>query len=190
MAEGLSQRQDRLSSESNHAFAPSQLIELTACFANLFHLQNGRTGFPWNPDGLRMVVDQLLIVARRYGIDMEKAVWGKYPKLCSYCTEPECVCGIRKSTSAKQLELPIPTGETLSLEYLQNMLARIYPRGRHQLHETVTHVVEEIGETLDAISAGDRPKAEREFADIFAWMMQVANHLGITLAETDRPKPS
>lgn len=186
MTESLSKRQRwLLSTKDNRPFMHSQLIELTACFANLFHVKDGRVGFPWDPDGLRKVVDRLLIVAARYSVNMEAAVWEKYPWKCSYCTECPCVCGPEKPRKAKQLGIPSPTGEVLGLEYLQNMLAGIYPKGRHRLHETVAHVMEEIGEASDAIVARDRPQAKEEFADIFARIVQVANTLDITLAETD-----
>lgn len=93
---------------------------------------------------------------------------------------------MKKPGPAKQLELPIPR-EILSLGYLQAMLGRIYPKGMHSLHEVVEHVIEEIGETLDALAANDQRQAKEEFADIFAWIMQVANTTDISLVQQ---KPS
>lgn len=182
MEERLSLLQERLLfSESNHAFAPSHLVNLTAHFMNLFYLQDGRTRFSGTSDDLRRIVEELLIVTASYGVDMETAVWSKYPGQCSYCNQCPCICGLGKSRPSRQLELPVPAEEILSLGYLQAMLGNIYPKNRHSLHEAVEHVVEEIGEALDVITLGDRQEASKEFADIFAWMIQVANALNISI---------
>ncbi len=47
------------------------------------------------------------------------------------------------------------------------------------LYATFAWLVEEVGELANAILSGDRDNMEEEIADVLAWLLSVANLLGI-----------
>lgn len=51
------------------------------------------------------------------------------------------------------------------------------------LYATFTWFVEEVGELAEAIVEMDRRSIEEEIADVFAWLLSVANLLNIDLEE-------
>ncbi len=53
---------------------------------------------------------------------------------------------------------------------------------------TFTWLVEEIGEVADALLKSDRRALSEELADAFAWLLSVANLVGIDLEEAFRRK--
>ncbi len=53
---------------------------------------------------------------------------------------------------------------------------------------TFTWLVEEIGEVADAILKSDRRALTEELADAFAWLLSVANLMGIDLEDAFRKK--
>ncbi len=54
---------------------------------------------------------------------------------------------------------------------------------RRGISKSFNHLVEEIGELSQAMRKSDKDKIEKEFSDVFAWMMTCAN-----LAEIDIEK--
>lgn len=51
------------------------------------------------------------------------------------------------------------------------------------LYATFTWFVEEVGELAEAIVKMDRRGIEEEVADVFAWLLSIANLLGVDLEE-------
>ena len=51
------------------------------------------------------------------------------------------------------------------------------------LYATFAWLVEEVGELANAILSGDRDNMEEEIADVLAWLLSVANLLGIDVEE-------
>jgi len=49
------------------------------------------------------------------------------------------------------------------------------------LYATFTWFTEEVGELADALIKMDRSALESELADVFAWLLSIANLLGIDL---------
>jgi len=49
------------------------------------------------------------------------------------------------------------------------------------LYSTFTWLVEEVGELADALIKMDYSALEAEIADVFAWLLSIANLLGIDL---------
>ncbi len=43
------------------------------------------------------------------------------------------------------------------------------------LYATFTWLVEEVGELAEALLSGDKTRIEEEIADVFAWLLSVAN---------------
>lgn len=56
------------------------------------------------------------------------------------------------------------------------------------LYATFTWFVEEVGELADAIIKMDKKAIEEELADVFAWLLSVANLLGVNLEEAFKRK--
>ncbi len=56
------------------------------------------------------------------------------------------------------------------------------------LYATFTWLVEEVGELADAILKGDDKAREEELADVFAWLLSVANLLNIDVEDAFRRK--
>lgn len=56
------------------------------------------------------------------------------------------------------------------------------------LYATFTWFIEEVGELADAIIKMDRRAIEEELADVFAWLLSVANLLGVDLEEAFKRK--
>lgn len=81
-------------------------------------------------------------------------------------------------------------GCVLDLREAQNLVAKLYmdrDRGRG-IFATFTWLVEEVGELAEAILGGDKKSIEEEIADVFAWLLSVANLVGIDVAEAFRKK--
>jgi len=181
--ETLSRLQQRLClSKRDAEFEHAHLVEWSAEFLKLFWIDEERAEarFIGTPTTLRWVLDELLILAWQCGVDMEKAVWGKYPNLCSYCLTQPCLCGPRKSGPHKHLNTP-PPSEGLALGNLQRMLGNIYPNHTSLLQECLDVIEETAESSLEVWSSKDPCRIEEEFADIFARLMRVGNTLGIPL---------
>jgi NTP pyrophosphatase (non-canonical NTP hydrolase) len=58
------------------------------------------------------------------------------------------------------------------------------------LYATFTWFIEEIGELADAIIKMNRDSLEEELADVFAWLLSIANLLNIDLEEAFNKKYS
>ena len=145
---------------------------------------SGNTVFLGTPADFLGILDELLIVAASCGINIEKAVWEKYPSMCPYCENKPCACGGKKLTAHRRLRA---SPRSLTLQEAQTMLGEIYPPGKMPLESVERHIHEEVMEAdaelwMWLLSKGSPEKAEEEFADIFAWMMQAANTLGIPVA--------
>jgi len=66
-------------------------------FLELFNLDlPDEDVFTGTPLQFGAVVSEFLILAEIMGIDIEKAVWGKYPRKCPYCDRGRCDCGEHK----------------------------------------------------------------------------------------------
>ena len=117
--------------------------------SRLFEIIEGVQGFEkefvGTPMGFCAVVEKFLAFAYGHRVDLEHAVWAKYPNQCPYCGKTPCMCYGRPHGRyrPKNLRMPFQNGLSLPL----------------------------------ALSRDTRD----EFADTFAWYMQLANTLGISL---------
>ena len=71
--------------------------------------------------------------------------------------------------------------EFMKVEFLE----RDRERG---LFPTFAWLVEEVGELAEALLSGDRSRIEEEIADVVAWVLSVANLVGIDVAEALKKK--
>ncbi|MEM0379766.1 MAG: MazG nucleotide pyrophosphohydrolase domain-containing protein [Desulfurococcaceae archaeon] len=56
------------------------------------------------------------------------------------------------------------------------------------LYATFTWFIEEVGELADSIIKMNRNNIEEELADVFAWLLSIANLLNIDLSEVFKKK--
>jgi NTP pyrophosphatase (non-canonical NTP hydrolase) len=56
------------------------------------------------------------------------------------------------------------------------------------LYSTFTWFIEEVGELADALIKYDRDALEEELADVFAWLLSIANLVNIDLEESFKKK--
>lgn len=165
----------------------TQLFEqLHNQFLSLFDLDLLKKGqdtdaFKGTPQDLGTIVAEFLARSEMMGVNIEKAVWSKYPGKCPYCSEERCQCGENKRDPHRRLRIPFPD-DGLTVGEVQRMLAEIYPP--LSLQEQVLKVAEEIKEAKEeAVSTGVDRDTRDEFADVFARMAAVATHLDIALEE-------
>jgi len=78
----------------------------------------------------------------------------------------------------------------VELECLQEAMRRAYlERDRARgLYATFTWLVEEVGELAEALLSGDRRGLEEEIADVLAWLLSVANMVGVEAARAFQGK--
>ncbi|MEM1611480.1 MAG: MazG nucleotide pyrophosphohydrolase domain-containing protein [Sulfolobales archaeon] len=78
----------------------------------------------------------------------------------------------------------------MDLREAQDLIAKLYinrDRGRG-VFATFTWFVEEVGELAEALLSGDKNSIEEEIADVFAWLLSIANLVNVDVAEAFRRK--
>jgi NTP pyrophosphatase (non-canonical NTP hydrolase) len=82
--------------------------------------------------------------------------------------------------------------ESMDLREAQKLIKeKYYERDSTRgLYATFTWFIEEIGELADAIIKMNRDSLEEELADVFAWLLSIANLLNIDLEEAFKKKYS
>ncbi len=125
------------------------------------------------------------------GIDLENAVWHKYPSVCPYCLqEKNCTCISQELKYKDDRELLEKYRNRMKqkpfiLDGWQQMFERIYGRVNKIKFQVQIwfHLFEEIGEISRAFRLGPRAELEAELADAFAWLVAACNKLQISLSE-------
>ena len=139
---------------------------------------------------LPLLFRRLLVFANMVGVDLEEAVWHKYPGLCPSClASADCDCIRQKKTfNGKEtmdgfranLELRPKT-----LDGWQDMFGRIYGKVNKLVWKEMVwyHFEEEVGEVSDAYNFQLGPERLRdELADAFAWLLSFCNRMEINMA--------
>jgi diguanylate cyclase (GGDEF)-like protein len=128
--------------------------------------------------------------------DLEEIVWFKYPAACPRCRENPCSCegepGAIDWEALQDLQVDNERLRPKTLREWQTMFAGVYrdpvaglPRKDDSsvLSALLTRLAEELGEVGEAICLDGRidPSAlfavRNELADVFAWMMALANNI-------------
>lgn len=133
--------------------------------------------------------------ANRLAIDLQDALWTKYPGICSYCLrQAQCMCGVGHTE--------IPKAE-FRREYVRISRANRAGREPHTLpdhqalhrrlyqwHATRTlpifpaaHIVEETMEVSEAFWQKNFEHMGEELADVVAWSFTLANRLDINFTD-------
>ena len=78
----------------------------------------------------------------------------------------------------------------MELREAQELIRRIYYERDHArgLYATFTWFVEEVGELARALLEMNQENLREEIADVFAWLLSVANLLNIDLEEAFKEK--
>lgn len=130
-----------------------------------------------------------MAVCNRLHLNIEKALWRRFPMQCSYCGKLPCACKKEKIIE----RVKITRKSTLrpnSLAGFQQMFAQIYPSKDRSLADAGVHLAEECGEVSEAVLCflGQHTKRhflglEDELADYLSCIFGVANSADILLAE-------
>lgn len=137
---------------------------------------------------LSLVLGWFLSIINDQGVDLEEAVWLKFPAKCSYCRRKVCRC-----QPGKKAERHYPAGDRRkkprTLAGWQRMFAKLYPPRKRTLDSAASHLTEEMEESKesffqyrDLYTEKSWLKVEEEAADVFSCVMGVANSLSIDLA--------
>ena len=112
-------------------------------------------------------------------------LWNKFPGICPYCKKETCGCDIVKhkldlnyiSDKAGKYKEKKP----ITINEWQKLFQKIYPR---KIDETdfiknISHLSEELSELSEVhrlyYTKTDMPCVEMEIADVFSWIMGLAN---------------
>ncbi|OYT48097.1 MAG: nucleotide pyrophosphohydrolase [Desulfurococcales archaeon ex4484_42] len=78
----------------------------------------------------------------------------------------------------------------VSIKYAQELMRKYYFErdSKRGLYATFTWLVEEIGELAEAILSGKKESIMEEVADVLAWLLSLANILGIDVEEAFKKK--
>lgn len=139
--------------------------------------------FLGTPTIFQDLIRQLAIIARFAGVNLEEAVWQKFPNVCPYCGNKPCQCADKKSNPHRELSLPKP--RSFTADELRVMLAEIYPPQRAAEKEYFYFqgkIIEEAREVLEALHSAQHREREDELADLFARLAELATVKGMLFA--------
>lgn len=127
-------------------------------------------------------------VANRLHINLEEALWYRFPGVCSYCGSVPCSCKATKPTERPQLNRRAKKRPG-SLAEFQETFRSIYPPHNRTLSDAGVHLAEEMGEVSEAVHyflGGHTQKkfeeVELELADWMSCFFGVANSAQIEIA--------
>lgn len=134
-------------------------------------------------------------LATRVGVNVENALWEKYPRACPRCLADVCECGqIPEPIQVERLQaiaLERTPQRPTSLRQWQAMFANLYKgplgssniaQGRDRVALVFARIAEELGEVGEAILIDASIDANAEFivrnemADLGAWIFALANN--------------
>jgi len=131
-------------------------------------------------------------VANRFEIDMQEALWHKYPGVCPHCLrEQNCMCSTEHPDIPDKEQMlrwrrRDRTLEPKTLAEHQAFHGKLYARQNRRILviQTAGHLTEEAGEISKEYRHKNKPGMQDELADSFSWMFALANRCGFELAET------
>jgi len=138
---------------------------------------------------LLIALSWLMAIANRFHINVEGAVWRRFPFACSYCGKAPCVC--KRIRPLKRIKIVKEKSlQPKNLSDFQKMLSLVYPATSRNLFESGIHLAEEMGELSEAIHAflGEHKNKqfeniEEEIADFVSCLFGVANSAKIDVAK-------
>jgi len=78
----------------------------------------------------------------------------------------------------------------VTIKYAQELMRKYYYErdSKRGIYATFTWLVEEVGELAEAILSGRKESIMEEIADVLAWLLSLANILGVDVEESFRRK--
>lgn len=118
-------------------------------------------------------------------IDLDKALWERFPAVCSYCGHAPCVCRSRKIKTRQNIKID-ESKKPKTLKEYQEMFQSIYPAETRSLENAGIHLAEEMGELSEAVmnyrgnhENADFSKIVLESADLFSCFLATFNSMHI-----------
>ena len=140
-------------------------------------------------NNLLITVSWFCSLMNRLHVDLESAIWERFPYKCSYCAQCPCACGILKPRK-RPLEIIPSQKQPKRIRGYQDMFAQIFPIEKKTLVEATLHLAEEHGELSEAIqvySGSHRDKSFQEIrgeaADYFSCICGVCNRANFDLEQ-------
>lgn len=135
-------------------------------------------------DNIVITTGWFFSIMNRLHIDVQDAVWKRFPGLCSYCGQCPCVC--KKIKIKKRVKITRQNkNRPRTLKQFQKMFSQIYPPSSRTLEHAGIHLAEEDGEFNEAIQSYYGSHSKRYFKDIieeaadyFSCLMGVFNSAG------------
>lgn len=154
------------------------------------------------PRGLADTFSWTMALANRTKINMQAAMWHKFPGICTACLRTQnCSCGIEKTKFTREEKIEEArrrrrdrTAEVFLLADHQNFHRILYgeQNARILLIQTIAHIPEEASECSQAFRHWNlsrrRDEAKRnafqeELADLVSWIFAAATKLKIEFAD-------
>ena len=137
---------------------------------------------------LVIAISWMMALANRLHIDVERAVWERFPMQCAYCGKTPCAC--RKIKPTKRAKAIRNSAQKPgSVAGFQEMFANIYPSHTRTLEHAGVHLAEEMGELSESIhiylgqhTAIVYLSIKEEIADYVSCIFGVANSAKFDLA--------
>jgi len=125
----------------------------------------------------------------RLHINVEEALWKRFPYLCSYCGKLPCSC--KKEAVHKRRNVPVNDSKRPeTIKEFQQMFNEIYPPSTRTLEIAGLHLAEELGELSQAIQVFRWGKSDSDFeivakeaADYLSTVFGVFNSLKADLGK-------
>ncbi len=128
-------------------------------------------------------------VANRFNVDLQDALWEKYPGVCSYCLRnKDCICGTehpvipQKEEFLRRYRREYVGRAPFSLREHQELHARLYKwqNARILLQQVAAHLAEEAGEISREFRHKNLSQLRLELADVASWIFALATRLELT----------
>jgi NTP pyrophosphatase (non-canonical NTP hydrolase) len=125
----------------------------------------------------------------RLHIDLDGAVWERFPSVCSYCGKQPCACKAEKVKARRKVQHNGAEKPSTIAQY-QSMFGRIYPSSKRTLEDAAIHLAEELGELSEAFHIFMSDRSDQHFgllreeaADFFSCIMGLLNSMDVNLAD-------
>ncbi len=78
----------------------------------------------------------------------------------------------------------------ITIRYAQDLMRKYYFErdSKRGLYATFTWFIEEVGELAESLLSKDKDSIAEEIADVLAWLLSIANIVGIDVSEAFRKK--
>ena len=130
-------------------------------------------------------------IGNRFGLDLDEALWFKYPGVCPYCLrEANCYCTIEhpeilyKDQTLRRLRME-RSRQPKTLQEHQHLHQVLYggQNKRIMVIQIAAHLAEEAGEVSAEHRHQNMPGLCDEMADVASWIFALANRCDFDLAK-------